>query len=934
MPLIGILFGLLAGLAVWVALDQVQSRAVSRIFDKELQARLDMRSRESLIRFDQAMTNYAVTARLLANHRRLAQYLEPLFWFPEEVIEPVVYAGFRPYWLPDFFGRNALLAPSHVLLVDSRGRVREVYQSGEQPLPAELLADPSEWLTQTPEVHTVLIRLGDQPYLVVSDRVEDAGGYTMGSLVVVVPVDAAFLAASEGSISADSSAVALIDADEQRVLVTNEPEELIPGTPLAAWADDYLVTLQSLPRYEGSNWNLLFATFIPQASIARMSARVVEFERNQRLIAALVFIAVFTLVIYLVSARLNKVLKRMTRFSQRALGIEQPGFARGGNQLLLLEDWIQHFTHLVLRAREEMSLRHAHEMRETEALKAAIMEASLDAIVTLNREGRIIDYNPMAETMLGFDRADIIGGDFARRFLDPAEHGAFMGMLLESARHPQGAPQAHARGELWARRASGQRFPVELSIVPIDIDDERVYTLYIHDATQRKRAEREIKGLARFASESPNPTLRVAADGIIGYANAASEPLLQAWGTDTGQSLPAPWVEEVQAALASGEQREREDDQGGALFALLLVPIPEFGYVNIYARDITAVRRAEQESRQHQAELVHVCRLSTMGEVATGMAHELNQPLAAIVNYANGASRRLQNGIAETDSLVAAMGQISAQARRAGEIIRRLRALVGKQPPVRTAVDLNHLVREVCGFVEFETTKLEMTIKLDLFDDGIPVDVDLVQIEQVLLNLVRNALDALEECPTCERALTIRTAIEDGLGTVSVEDNAGGIPPARMQHLFDPFFTTKESGMGMGLPISQTIIENHDGSIDAQSTPGVGSRFRVRLPLATLVPAPTPLAAPTPDPDPDPEPASPVGLATDPPRTSAAVTAAVGERLPPTVLPAPTALAARRVAVPPDANGDREGPQPLAGARSSTDGDREQPGQLAGGVAR
>jgi PAS domain S-box-containing protein len=832
MPVIAILIGLFAGLAVWGVLDQVQSQAVGRIFDQELQARLDLRSRESLLRFDQYMANYAATARLLANHRRLAQSLEPLFWFPEEEITPVVYEGFRPFWLPDFFGRNALLAPSHVLLMDSRARVREIYQASDHALPDEMLLDAQQWVGSGDDVHTVLTRTADQPYLVVSDRVEDAGGYQMGQLVVVVPVDEDFLAASEGGISADSSAVALVDADEQRILASNEPQALLPGTPLEQWADHFLITSQSLPEYEGSNWNMLFATFIPHSSVAKMSERVVDFERNQRVIAALVFIAVFTLVIYLVSARLNKVLKRMSRFSQRALNIEQPGFTRGGNQLLLLEDWIQHFTHLVLKAREEMSRKHEHEMRETEALKAAIMEASLDAIVTLDRGGQIVDFNPMAEQMLRFAHDDIIGGDFARRFLDERDHAAFIGMLLESVRRDREDQHPHARGELWARRSDGSRFPVEISIVPIDMDEQRVYTLYIHDATNRKQAEREIKSLARFASESPNPILRVNSEGLVAYANAASLPLLDAWLTAPGELLPELWIGEVHAALESGQNREHEDDQGSQIYSLLFVPIQDLGYVNIYARDITAVRRAEQESRQHQSELVHVCRLSTMGEVATGMAHELNQPLSAIVNYANGASRRLQGGIGDSDALVDAMRHISSQAQRAGEIIRRLRALVGKQPPIRSAVDLNYLVREVCGFVEFETTKLELQLQLELAEGEIPVNVDLVQIEQVLLNLVRNALDALEERRAGERSLIISTAVDHESAVVCVADNGPGIPAERILHLFDPFFTTKETGMGMGLTISQTILENHGGDIRATSSPGVGTRFFVRLPLS------------------------------------------------------------------------------------------------------
>ncbi len=832
MPVIGILIGLIAGLAVWIVLDQVQSKAVERIFGRELSMRLDLRARESLIRFEQYMTNYAATTRLLANHRRLAQYLEPLFWFPGETFEPVVYAGFRPFWLPDVFGRNALLAPSHVLLVDSRGLVREVYQAGDEALPEELTGNLRQWLGDLDEVQRILARFDDQPYLVVSDRVEDASGYTMGSLVVLVPVDAAFLAASEGSFSADRSAVALIDADEQRILASNEPQQLIPGSLLSEWSDEYLVTSQSLPAYEGSNWNMLFATFIPERLVAKMSSNVSDFERNQRLIAALVFIAVFTLVIYLVSARLNKVLKRMTRFSQRALGIAQPGFKGGGNQLLLLEEWMQHFTSLVLRAREEMRRKHEHEMRETEALKAAIMEASLDAIVTLNRAGAVIDYNPTAERMLGFDRQAIIGLDFVHTFVAPSDRAHFIGLLRDSSRRGPLGERPHARTELRAVRGHEQLFPIEISIVPIALDEEPVYTLYIHDITKRKEAEREIKGLARFASESPSPILRVNGAARIVYANAASQPLIQAWETESSGPLPTRWCEQVRAVLEGGETLEHEDDLGSTIYSLLFVPIQDLGYVNIYARDITAVRRAEQESRQHQAELVHVCRLSTMGEVATGMAHELNQPLAAIVNYANGASRRLKSGQGDSAELVDAMAHISGQAQRAGEIIKRLRALVGKQQPIRSAVDLNLLVREVCSFVEFETAKLELQIEQQLAEEAIPVDVDLVQIEQVLLNLVRNALDALEERMPGERALLINTRRVDDRALVRVWDNGPGIPPERMSLLFDPFFTTKETGMGMGLPISLTILEDHDGTIRAESRPGAGTTFQVELPVA------------------------------------------------------------------------------------------------------
>jgi two-component system sensor kinase FixL len=832
MPVISILVGLAAGLAVWGVLDQIQSREIKKIMDKELQAQLDLRARESLILFDQYMRNYAATTRMLANHRSLAEYLEPLFWSPQEVVEPVVYRDFHPSWLTDFIDRNALSAPSHVLLVDTQGQIREMFQSGHAELPRELVEGVGEEFRDISKVRAVVTRFDDQPYLLVSDAVEDTGGYRMGSLIVVVPIDEKFLAASQRGLFSGRAAVALVDADEQRILASSDPGVLIPGTKLSSWEDTYLITSQSFPEYEGSDWNIQFATFISHDNVTKMGGRVRNFERQQRVRAALAYILVFTLVIYLVSARLNGVLKRMAGFSQRALGIEHPGFKRGANQLVLLEEWIQHFTQLVLSAREEMSRKHEIEMRESEALKAAIMEASLDSIVTLSRKGEIIELNPTAERTFALRRDQAIGSSFSKLFLSTEGRRIFPGLLKDSQRAYREGRLPQARGELAARRADGSELPLELSIVPIQLDDRFVYTLYMHDITNRKEAEREIQGLARFASESPNPILRVDPSGLLVYANNASSPLLAAWGTAEGGMLPPEWIGEVCDALEEGGHHEREVEIGAQVYSLLFAPIGELAYVNIYARDITAVRRAEQESRQHQAELVHVCRLSTMGEVATGMAHELNQPLSAIVNFANGCSRRLQSNLGEPHELVDAMGQITTQAQRAGEIIRRLRALVGKQPPIRSQVDLNHLVKEVCSFVELDTGKMELRIELDLEPGGIPVDVDLVQIEQVLLNLVRNALDALREVPPPTRRLTVRTRLEGEEAEVVVQDSGLGIAPQRMQSLFEPFYTTKDSGMGMGLPISQTILENHSGRIWAESDPQGGALFIVRLPVA------------------------------------------------------------------------------------------------------
>ncbi|BCU07675.1 ATP-binding protein [Allochromatium tepidum] len=832
MPWIAIVVGLATGIAVWTVLDQIQSRQVDKIFDQELQVQLDLRARESLIRFDRYIAGYAATTRLLANYRTLSEYLEPLFWSDDEGVEPVVYKDFRPQWLPDFFERDALAPPSHVLLTDLHGRVREVFQAGSQAVPSEIAAQvPTQWLDRH-DIRTVIDRLDERLYLIASDAAEDAGGYHMGYLVVLVPIDATFLAASQRGIDVGRASVALVDSDDQRLLASLDPGLIPVDSLLSDWSETHVITSQALPEYEGSDSNLMFATLVPQSRVERMSRHVRIFERRQRFYAAAVFVIVFTGLIYLVSARLNKVLKRMTRFSQRALGIPEPGFQRAGNQLVLLEDWIRHFTQLVLKAREEMSRRHQAAMRESEALKAAMMEASLDAIVTLDHSGRVIEYNPAAERLFDVGRPFALGAVFSERFLPDLARPAFK-RLLDRSRHRHREPLG--RGELIALRADGAEIPVEISIAPIERVGERFFTLYIHDISSRKQAEQEIKSLARFAGESPHPILRVTAAGLIVYANNASRPLLRAWNADPGEPLPEDWGAAVAAALETAQPLERELEVGGQVYSLLLAPIRDLGYVNLYARDITAVRRAEQESRQHQAELVHVCRLSTMGEVATGMAHELNQPLSAIVNYANGCVRRLQAGQGQPEELVGAMNQITAQAKRASEIIKRLRALVGKQPPARAGADLNHLVREVCSFLEFETSRVGVAIELELSGEAIPVCVDLVQVEQVLLNLVGNALDALEERPESERRLRIRTEMEDDWAHVAVADSGPGIEPEHLKRLFDPFVTTKEGGMGMGLAISQTIVENHEGRIWAESVLGQGSTFHLRLPLAPPV---------------------------------------------------------------------------------------------------
>lgn len=829
MPLLSILIGLICGGLVWLVLDQVQPRALRDIFSQELQSRLDQQARETLIRFDNYVEAHLSTTRLLANHRNLANYLEPVYWQQGDAAPPVIYYR-NPPWLPDARLWRTLVQPAQILLIDRWGRTREFYNVGNRALPGDLL-DIDELFLSQGRAQGVMITLQNRPYLLISERVEDATGTYMGFLMLVVPLDDAFLSATLQGVSSNDVVVGLMEVGEQRFLSSSDPLHVPVGARRDQVARDYVVTAQSFAGYEGSDLNMLFATLVPRSSVEATRQRVASVERRQRLITSITFIAVFTLVFYLLSERLNRILRRISLFSRRALGSEQPVIEKG-NQIFVLEDWIRQFIGNVRRARDQMRREHETEMQESEALKQAIMEAALDAIVTLDEDGKIIEFNSTAERMFGLRRDEVIGKDFPLLILVPESRSAFTGLWWRFRRGGAGLADDETRSEMEAVRGGDERFPVEVAIKPIQLQRRHVFTVYIHDISSRRRAEQEIRNMAKFVSESPSPVLRVNRRGVILYANPASTPLLEYWDCEQGQTLPVYWRERVARLCESGRNWEGEIAYRGRAYSLLMTPIVDLDYVNIYGRDITAIREAESLAREHQQELVHVCRLSTMGEMATGLAHELNQPLSAIANYANGCVRRLQPAEGDSRDLTFALKQINDQAERAGEIIRRLRRLVGKQLPVRNVTDANELVREVSRFVEFEAKKAGVVIEQELSLDPLPVRVDIVQIEQVLLNLVRNALDALMEVPTAQRRLVIRTGRQGGDHIqMDIIDSGPGIAPEVLEHLFEPFFTTKQSGMGMGLVISETIVKDHNGRIEATTLDQGGSRFSVILPV-------------------------------------------------------------------------------------------------------
>jgi two-component system sensor kinase FixL len=253
--------------------------------------------------------------------------------------------------------------------------------------------------------------------------------------------------------------------------------------------------------------------------------------------------------------------------------------------------------------------------------------------------------------------------------------------------------------------------------------------------------------------------------------------------------------------------------------------------LTVYLCDLTERKRVEDQMRQQQAELAHALRVATMGQMAAEVGHEINQPLAAIVNYAKGLSARLLGGAVETTEMAKTADKIAAEALRAAEVVRRQREFLRRGAPQRAPVELNGLVRDAAHLIEPDARRHEIAVRIAL-DPSIPLlDLDRIQIEQVVLNLLRNGLESIVEAGRARNELVVETCMVDGGAQVTVSDTGVGLPAATGEEVFAPFYTTKPKGLGLGLSIGRSIIEAHGGKMWAAPNPVRGATFGFRLPL-------------------------------------------------------------------------------------------------------
>ena len=223
-----------------------------------------------------------------------------------------------------------------------------------------------------------------------------------------------------------------------------------------------------------------------------------------------------------------------------------------------------------------------------------------------------------------------------------------------------------------------------------------------------------------------------------------------------------------------------------------------------------------------------------MGELAASLAHELNQPLAAVVSNAGAAQRFLDGEPPDLAEVRETLSDIAEDGLRAGEVIRRLRALLKREEPAREPLAANRVVREVLGLLRNDVSLRGVSVRTELAEGLAPVRGDRVQLQQVLLNLLLNAMDAVRDAAEGERKITVLTsAEEEGAVQLAVADTGPGLDEEQLGRIFEPFYTTKPDGLGMGLAVSRTIIDAHGGKLWAENSPDGGATFRVSLPAGS-----------------------------------------------------------------------------------------------------
>ncbi|HET6181390.1 MAG TPA: PAS domain S-box protein [Candidatus Sulfotelmatobacter sp.] len=511
---------------------------------------------------------------------------------------------------------------------------------------------------------------------------------------------------------------------------------------------------------------------------------------------------------------------------------------------------------------EERLRQEEQELRRSELHKATILDSSPDCVVAIDHEGCITEFNPAAEQTFGHPRKDVLGRRLADVIIPPSfrekHHAGFARYVSTGESKVLGR-----RLEMTALCADGSEIPVELTITRMPQDGPLAFTGHIRDITERKRSEEALRvahaqvlrSEERWRSVFESSAVGVALTDLSGRFIAAN-PIFQkmlGYTEQELQQLTSPDVtheddlERNQALIREllGGQRQQfqiekqyRRKDGKSVWArnnVSIVPgterVPRF--LMALSEDITQWKLSEEALARARSELAKVASITSLGVLTASIAHEVNQPLSGIVTNASTCLRMLSADPPNVDGARETVRRTIRDGNRASDVITRLRTLYSKKEPSPETMDLNEAAREVAALSLIEIQRSGAILRYELADNLPPVVGDRVQLQQVILNLLRNAADAMSTIDDRPRELLIRTDRDEGNQVrLSVKDSGVGLTSQAADRIFEAFYTTKADGMGIGLSVSRSIIEAHQGRLWATPNDGPGSTFSFAIPSA------------------------------------------------------------------------------------------------------
>jgi PAS domain S-box-containing protein len=483
------------------------------------------------------------------------------------------------------------------------------------------------------------------------------------------------------------------------------------------------------------------------------------------------------------------------------------------------------------------------DLEEREAKIRRLVDANIIGIFIWNSDGHIIEANDAFLRMLGYDSEDLVAGRLRWTDMTPEDwHESH----LRALRQRKTTGVAHPYEKEFFHR-DGNRVPVLIGAANFDDYGNRGVA-FVLDRTEGKRAEEALREseerfrtLIQFSFdvywESDAEHRFIRQEFAEGLADAIGKTRWEVPYLEPDEDVWRKHRETLDAHLPFRDfELARPTPDGGKRY-VSVSGLPVFdeagrfiGYRGV-SRQITERKQAEQALHQAQAELAHVARVMTMGELTASIAHEVNQPLAALATNANAGLRWLARQPPNLDEARDCLHRMFRDVHRAGEVITRIRSLAKKSSPVKARLDLNDAIYEVLATIDPEARRYTVLVRTDLAPNLPPVQGDRVQLQQVILNLVMNGIEATKEVTDRPRELQIRSRPnEDGAVLVSVQDNGIGLEAENLERVFDAFYTTKATGMGIGLSISRSIIGAHEGRLWANSNVPHGSIFYFTVP--------------------------------------------------------------------------------------------------------